>query len=39
MTKGKLVTAIALALLLAGGQALYAQRGDRSVVETGITGG
>ncbi len=29
MTKGKLVTAMALALLLAGGQALYAQRGDR----------
>ncbi len=29
MTKGKLVTAMALALLLAGGQTLYAQKGDR----------
>ncbi|MCU0845136.1 MAG: Spy/CpxP family protein refolding chaperone [Spirochaetes bacterium] len=30
MKKGTLVTAMALALLLAGGQALYAQKGDRA---------
>ncbi|HSV96593.1 MAG TPA: Spy/CpxP family protein refolding chaperone [Spirochaetota bacterium] len=29
MTKSKLVTAVALALFLAGGQSLYAQKGDR----------
>ena len=30
MKTGKLVTAMALALVLAGGQALYAQKGDRA---------
>jgi Spy/CpxP family protein refolding chaperone len=29
MAKGKLVTVMALALLMAGGQAVYAQKGDR----------